>query len=148
MNNSALENNDQNNALNQDSAVEKTADGTFGNVIDQNNINDVPEPSSELIRDIFEINKKLNEENRALKTKIQELEGKFTEMSLSYEEQINELTNSAIDKDFEKGIFVESEILGRLEQENIQLRKTLEEFYKKTLKEWYEEMRMKHGCET
>lgn len=139
--------NNASNALKQGNTVENNVNGILIDAMGNLEIKDVSKTASEPDRDMFEINKRLNEENQALRTKVQELEGKVAEMSQSYEEQISDLTNSAIDKDFERGIFVESEVLNKLEQENMQLRKTLEEFYKKTLKEWYEEMRMKYNCE-
>ncbi|KAM0679492.1 hypothetical protein GINT2_002336 [Glugoides intestinalis] len=69
-------------------------------------------------------------ENKKLKEKIKELEI-----------SIKELEARQIDQEYEKGIFVETEVLARLEKENLSLRKTLEEYYKKALKEWYEETR-------
>lgn len=72
-----------------------------------------------------------------------ELNGLKEEVKNQLENLKNEFNGLAIDKEFERGIFVEGEVLGKLEQENMELRKVLEEFYKKTLKEWYEEVRNK-----
>jgi hypothetical protein len=83
--------------------------------------------------------------------KIEEMEIKINQLNLKVEgleelnkkleDQILELKNNLIDKDFENGIFVEKETFNKLDSENVNLRKLLEEYYKKELQEWKNELK-------
>lgn len=98
------------------------------------------------VADVFELNKRLSAENDALKERIKALEEQLDSTKRTFDEKITELTNTAVDGEFERGIFVEEDVLKKLERENAELRQTLEEFYKKTLKEWYDEVRDIYRC--
>lgn len=51
------------------------------------------------------------------------------------------LKNQIIDNDYERGYFVEEEVLQKLEEENRDLRSLLQDYYKGAFREWLEEVK-------
>ena len=86
---------------------------------------------------ILEENQTLKKQVEALNQTIFELKTKIQETEECLENEIQNLRNSLIDKDFETGMFVEKEIFIKMDLENARLRKLLDEFYKKELQNWY-----------
>lgn len=51
------------------------------------------------------------------------------------------LKNQMVDREYERGCFVEEDVLQKLEEENRNLRVLLEDYYKAAFNEWFEEVR-------
>lgn len=51
------------------------------------------------------------------------------------------LKNQMVDREYERGCFVEEEVFQKLEEENRNLRILLEDYYKAAFNEWFEEVR-------
>ena len=95
---------------------------------------------NERIKDLEQNEVSLNsqiQELEKLKKRIKDLE----QNEVSLNSQIQELKNLLIDKDFETGIFIEKDIFNKLDRENINLRRIVDEFYTKELSKWYKDVK-------
>ena len=105
--------------------------------MEQNNNQEDSNLNNNIIEELETILKEKTNRIESLEITIKDYENKFQALEL----EIQNLKNLLIDRDFETGIFVEKEAFNKIDQENTKLKRLIDEFYKKELQNWYNEVR-------
>lgn len=66
-----------------------------------------------------------------------EINSRLEKEKKDLEEEIKRISKELLDKEYESGFFIDDEVFKKIEQENVELKRTNEKFYDRILKAWY-----------